>query len=59
MAELISLGRLVPALAACFGASYLAFDQVAHRKVGPGSWTPYTPFPPPPPSPAAGGAPPR
>lgn len=59
MAELISLGRLVPALAACFGASYLAFDQVAHRKVGPGSWTPHPPPLPSPHSRAAGGAPPR
>ena len=48
MAELISLGRLVPALAACFGASYFAFDQVAHRKVGPGPGTPRPPSPRPP-----------
>ena len=58
MAELISLGRLVPALAACFGASYFAFDQVAHRKVGPGSWTPHPP-PLPPPTPGPPGEPPR
>ena len=45
---MIPLGRLVPALAACFGVSYLAFDQVAHRKVGPGPGTPRPPSPGPP-----------